>query len=335
MRTSYFPGFANQTGATMDLLSARMEPYQQDLLRAILAAMPEPFFIYDENGRYVEILGGSDRDKYHDARHLVGKTLDEIFDPKTARRFLVKIRSAIRTGKVVSFVYPITPEAVADYQGRLGPQGEQWFEAHISPVRVEPGETPLAVWMAFNITGHKKALASEKRLEKKLIKLALADPLTGLLNRRGVFEKSRLLLEKVNTGEVAEVAVVIADIDRFKSINDNYGHPAGDLVLRALARELIHSLRSGDIIGRIGGEEFAILLPGCPLALAQSIAERLRERLAANLVLAGSQKIAFTVSLGLSLYKKGEMDFEAAVRRADAALYQAKQTGRNKVCTEE
>ena len=319
----------------MDLLSARMEPYQQDLLRAILAAMPEPFFIYDENGRYVEILGGSDRDKYHDARHLVGKTLDEIFDPKTARRFLVKIRSAIRTGKVVSFVYPITPEAVADYQGRLGPQGEQWFEAHISPVRVEPGETPLAVWMAFNITGHKKALASEKRLEKKLIKLALADPLTGLLNRRGVFEKSRLLLEKVNTGEVAEVAVVIADIDRFKSINDNYGHPAGDLVLRALARELIHSLRSGDIIGRIGGEEFAILLPGCPLALAQSIAERLRERLAANLVLAGSQKIAFTVSLGLSLYKKGEMDFEAAVRRADAALYQAKQTGRNKVCTEE
>ena len=319
----------------MDLLSARMEPYQQDLLRAILAAMPEPFFIYDENGRYVEILGGSDRDKYHDARHLVGKTLDEIFDPKTARRFLVKIRSAIRTGKVVSFVYPITPEAVADYQGRLGPQGEQWFEAHISPVRVEPGETPLAVWMAFNITGHKKALASEKRLEKKLIKLALADPLTGLLNRRGVFEKSRLLLEKVNTGEVAEVAVVIADIDRFKSINDNYGHPAGDLVLRALARELIHSLRSGDIIGRIGGEEFAILLPGCPLALAQSIAERLRERLAASLVLAGSQKIAFTVSLGLSLYKKGEMDFEAAVRRADAALYQAKQTGRNKVCTEE
>lgn len=319
----------------MDLLSARMEPYQQDLLRAILAAMPEPFFIYDENGRYVEVLGGSDRDKYHDARPLVGKTLEEIFDPKTARRFLTKIRSAIRTGKVVSFVYPITPEAVADYQGRLGPQGEQWFEAHISPVRVGPGETPLVVWMAFNITGHKKALASEKRLEKKLLKLTQADHLTGLLNRRGIFEKSRRLMDKIKMGEVAEVAVAIIDIDRFKLVNDHYGHPAGDLVLRTLARELISSLRSGDIIGRIGGEEFAILLPGCPLSLAQSIAERLRERLATCVVPVDDQKISFTVSLGLSLYKKGEVDFETAVKRADAALYLAKQTGRNKVCTQE
>lgn len=204
----------------MDGLSARTEPSQQDLLRAILAAMPEPFFIYDEDGRFVDVLGGSDRDKYHDARHLIGKTIEEVLGEKTAKRFLAKIQTALRTGKVVSFVYPITPEAVAAYQGQVGPQGEQWFEAHISPVHVEPGETRLVVWMAFNITGHKKALASEKRLEKKLLKLALADPLTGLLNRRGVFEKSRLLMQKINSGEVTEVATAIVDIDRFKLIND-------------------------------------------------------------------------------------------------------------------
>src|SRR5512133_649635 len=96
---------------------------QQDLLRAILAAMPEPFFVYNQNGKFIDVLGGSDRGKYHDARHLIGKTLYDIFSKRKADRFVAQIRKALKTGTVVSFAYSVTPEAVEDYKGRLGPVG--------------------------------------------------------------------------------------------------------------------------------------------------------------------------------------------------------------------
>lgn len=297
--------------------------------------MPEPFFVYDAEGRFIDVLGGRDRDKYHDARHLIGKTLEDVFDKKTAARFLAQIRKALRTGSVVNFVYSVTPEKVEDYKGRMGPEGQQWFEAHISPIKVEKGKPRRVVWVPFNITGHKNALESEKRLEKKLMKLALADPLTALLNRRGFFEKAQQLMQKVKEGGCEMIAVFIVDIDHFKSINDTYGHSAGDSVLRALAKELTTSLRSGDVIGRVGGEEFAILLPCCPLDLAAAIAERVRLKIAQHAILVDHRKISYTVSLGVSLYRAGEQDFQNAVKRADAAMYRAKLAGRNRVCAEE
>jgi diguanylate cyclase (GGDEF)-like protein len=313
----------------------RLSSLQEDLLDAVLAAMPEPFFVYDEQGRYIDVLGGSDRGKYHDARHLIGKTLDEVFDQKKADQFLAQLRKAMKTGEVVSFVYSITPENIDEYKDKLGPVGTQWFEAHISPIKVEAEQPLLAVWMAFNITSHKKALELEKKLEKKLQKLVLTDPLTGLLNRRGFFEKTQLLLDRLESDVCIGPAVFVLDIDHFKLINDNHGHHVGDIILKNLARELTRSLRTGDIVGRVGGEEFAIVLSGCQSELAETIAERIRLRIANQKLWIEDKDIHFTISLGVSNYRSGEADIQDAVRRADAAMYQAKATGRNKVCLAE
>lgn len=297
--------------------------------------MPEPFFVYNENGKFIDVLGGSDRGKYHDARHLIGKTLHEVFGQKTAERYLAQIRKALKIDTVVNFVYSVTPENVSDYQGRLGPVGQQWFEAHISPIKVETGQPRLVVWMAFNITQHKKALELEKKLEKKLQKLALTDPLTGLLNRRGFFEKTRLLMGRVGSGSYECPAVFIVDIDHFKVINDTYGHHVGDLILKNLAKELIGSLRTGDIVARVGGEEFAIVLSSCQAELAETIAERLRLKIASQKLLIDENEIGYTVSIGISLLATDELDLQAALKCADAAMYRAKVAGRNRVCLSE
>jgi two-component system, cell cycle response regulator len=313
----------------------QLDSLQQDLLKAILAAMPEPFFVYDENGKFVDVLGGSDRGKYHDARHLIGKTLLDVFGQKTTERYVAQIRKALKTGTVVSFVYSVTPENVADYRDRLGPAGQQWFEAHISPIKVETGQPRLVVWMAFNITQHKKALELEKKLEKKLQKLALTDPLTGLLNRRGFFEKTRLLMGRVASGSCECPAVFIVDIDHFKVINDTYGHHVGDIILKNLAKELSSSLRTGDIVARVGGEEFAIVLSGCQAELAGTIAERLRLKIAGQKLLIDENEICYTVSIGISLLTTDELDLPTALKRADAGMYHAKMAGRNRVCLAE
>jgi diguanylate cyclase (GGDEF)-like protein/PAS domain S-box-containing protein len=310
----------------------QLDVLQQDLFKAILAAMPEPFFVYDENGKFIDVLGGSDRGKYHDARHLIGKTLHEVFGQKTAERYVAQIRKALNTGTVVNFVYSVTPENVADYQGRLGPAGQQWFEAHISPIKVETGQPRLVVWMAFNITQHKKALELEKKLEKRLQKLALTDPLTGLLNRRGFLEKTRLLIGRMESGICENPSVFIVDIDHFKAFNDTYGHHVGDFILKNLAKELTGSLRPRDVVARVGGEEFAIVLSGCQSDLAQTIAERLRLKIASQKLLIDDNEICYTVSIGISTFAADELDIQNALKRADAAMYRAKVAGRNRVC---
>jgi diguanylate cyclase (GGDEF)-like protein len=200
------------------------------------------------------------------------------------------------------------------------------------PNQTENGQPRLVVWMAFNITQHKKALELEKKLERKLQKLALTDPLTGLLNRRGFFEKTQLIIDRVESGACEGSAVFIVDIDHFKLINDSYGHHVGDIILKNLARELTSSLRTGDIVGRVGGEEFAIVLSGCQLDLAETIAERLRLWIADQKLWIEDKEIRFTVSIGVSTYLDGELDIQNAVKRADAAMYRAKVAGRNKVC---
>ncbi len=151
--------------------------------------------------------------------------------------------------------------------------------------------------------------------------LARVDPLTGA-NRRWYGDTR--LTELCDAGEV--VAVAMVDIDLFKSINDGFGHAAGDLVLAAVGRALAACLRTGDLVSRYGGEEFLVILPDTPPAGAMQVAERLREAVAA---LTGLPK-AVTVSIGVAACLQDETS-SGLVSRADAALYQAKNSGRNRV----
>ena len=159
---------------------------------------------------------------------------------------------------------------------------------------------------------------------------ATVDHLTGLWNRRMILEQLDRELNRVRH-ERRALTVAMVDIDRFKSINDTYGHGIGDVVLRSAATVLRSQLRAYDFVGRFGGEEFLILLPGCDADAGRMVAERIRECVANNPAPVGSGSIQVTVSVGMSVALSGEIAPEALIEAADAALYRAKANGRNRV----
>jgi diguanylate cyclase (GGDEF)-like protein len=174
------------------------------------------------------------------------------------------------------------------------------------------------------------SILAQAAAHSALSRAATTDALTGLGNR--------LQLEQVNDalrqrrGDAAPTAVVIVDLDKFKSVNDTYGHEAGDTVLKGTAEQLLSGVRQTDAVVRLGGEEFVLVLQGTTGAQAVDVAEALRGRLEAcrhRVGAAGALQV--TGSFGVAQLESGET-LDAAVRRADAALYAAKHQGRNRVC---
>jgi diguanylate cyclase (GGDEF)-like protein len=301
------------------------------LLDAVLSAIPEPFFVYDINGRYIDVIGGSDRKKYHDARSLVGKTLYDIFPMSHARMFHDRILEAIELSQVVTFEYSINPEDIDAYREQPGPVGLRWFEAHISPLKRSTQQTPLVVWVAFDITDHKELVELQELQKAKLRELAMTDPLTGFLNRRSFFEVSQLEVLKARGHESAGFFLCMIDIDHFKRVNDRYGHQLGDRVLNHIASVMRKAVRSDDSIGRLGGEEFALIIPGDSLSRASVVAQRILEEIDGSPYRNEEFTIHSTVSIGLSQYRTSEEDVQLVLKRADLALYEAKRLGRNRV----
>jgi diguanylate cyclase (GGDEF)-like protein len=157
---------------------------------------------------------------------------------------------------------------------------------------------------------------------------ASMDPLTGMFNRRGFAEATSRVIEREATAG-RPVTVMIFDIDHFKSINDRFGHPAGDEILKLFAAVVINSLRISDLSGRIGGEEFAALLP-CSLEEAVVAAERVREAFECSGIVDETGPVDTTVSIGVAGGPAGT-ELEVLLAAADTALYQAKRSGRNRV----
>jgi diguanylate cyclase len=160
---------------------------------------------------------------------------------------------------------------------------------------------------------------------------AQTDGLTGLLNRRAFWTTLEANTEGLSR-RVPIVCMLVIDVDYFKEVNDNYGHIAGDKVLRAVADMLVKTVKGRDRVGRVGGEEFAILLPDTMLTGARSVAEDLRKRIARKgfILRESSETVSITISIGIACYHKGE-SAEAFFQRCDQALYKAKQQGRNQV----
>jgi diguanylate cyclase (GGDEF)-like protein len=163
------------------------------------------------------------------------------------------------------------------------------------------------------------------RLYSSVRTQAMCDELTGLFNRRYFFTVGRELW-----GKEAGLAIVLFDVDHFKSVNDTHGHDVGDLVLKTLARLCREQVREGEVLGRLGGEEFGILLPGSQ-AQALEVAERVRRTVEGSPIV-GSVTLRVTVSLGVAGRTPADANLEALLKRADVALYDAKQGGRNQVC---
>jgi diguanylate cyclase (GGDEF)-like protein len=174
-------------------------------------------------------------------------------------------------------------------------------------------------------------ITERKRANEELLVLATTDFLTGLPNRREFMARLDAEQNRLQRDVGGRAAVLMLDLDHFKDINDEYGHAVGDAVLRHLAGLMRDSQRKIDVLGRVGGEEFAALLPGADLEAAHVFAERLRQRIAETPLLLEGHSFAVTVSVGIAALEADDPRGDAALVRADKALYCAKRSGRNKV----
>ena len=167
-------------------------------------------------------------------------------------------------------------------------------------------------------------------MELTLRQMASTDALTGLSNRRSFLESGQHEFE-VFRRYLNPLSLLLLDVDHFKQVNDTYGHAGGDQVLVQLAKVCRESLRSADLCGRFGGEEFIFLLPNTQAGTAFDVAERLRRALSEQTVISEAGVIRFTVSIGVATAKPEDESIEDLIRLADANMYVAKQTGRNRV----
>ncbi|WP_198370796.1 GGDEF domain-containing protein [Roseomonas rosulenta] len=225
--------------------------------------------------------------------------------------------------------------------GALVLLGIAWLALHDVLATIERGtalETSIEswVWVAVDallpvfflllIEGWRRRDALEARLAEQ----SETDPLTGLPNRRGFSALAGAALAAVRRH--GEPCVVVAlDLDRFKAINDGHGHAAGDVVLRGVAAAIRASVRGRDVAGRLGGEEFALLLPGDDVADAVSVAERLRALVRATVPHPAGGDAAVTLSAGVAVVGAAPAGIDAALAAADRALYEAKRQGRDRV----
>jgi diguanylate cyclase (GGDEF)-like protein/PAS domain S-box-containing protein len=262
------------------------------------------------NKRFEEIVGVSRAD-------VIGRTVFDVYPSAMAMIAHERDLDTIRSAK------PITEETVVatDMSSRV-------FLDTKFPLFDANGAVRGTAGIAIEIT-------EQKRLEEALINLANTDPLTGLPNRRCFFKNLAKEFDRSHR-YARPLAVIGFDLDHFKAINDCHGHAGGDIVLKNIAELVLQSLRSTDMAGRIGGEEFAIFMPETESIMAAEVSERLRCTIANRTVLSpGGQPIQVTISVGVTSMRAEDGHPDEMLARADAALYKAKSEGRNRVCIDE
>ena len=180
------------------------------------------------------------------------------------------------------------------------------------------------------VVGIAEDITEKKHLEGELQRLATTDVLTQSSNRRHFFECAHREFEQARL-DGSPMGFLLLDIDDFKIINDSYGHPAGDQVLQRIAESGKGALRRGDLFGRIGGEEFAAVFPGCAPEMAKQIAERLQREIQRLSFTHDGKQYGVTVSQGLTTLTPEDEMLDSLFSRADAAMYQAKRQGKNQI----
>lgn len=284
--------------------------------RALLDSFPFMVWLKDTNSRFMAV-NQAVADSYGVANpdQLVGKTEFDLLDYDTASRIRDEDLAVMQTRQ----------NSVLELQRVMAPDSEpRWVEVYKAPVTDDFGAVLGTVGFIRDIT--------ERKLQQEEIRqLALYDPLTQLPNRR-------LFSERVNHAialarrDQARLALVFVDLDRFKPVNDSLGHAVGDLLLRAVARRMQQCVREADTIGRVGGDEFEVLLPSIDDAeQALVVAEKIRQALNQPFELTGGYVVSISSSSGVAIYPEDGEDESTLTRAADAAMYRAKALGRDNV----
>jgi diguanylate cyclase (GGDEF)-like protein/PAS domain S-box-containing protein len=201
------------------------------------------------------------------------------------------------------------------------------YEVRLSALQNRTGERSGTIFSLREVT-------ERVRLYEQVREISVLDDLTGIYNRRYFIEAGAREIDLVRRKQSGSVGVLIIDLDDFKSINDNHGHSVGDAVLKAVAAAARDSIRTIDILGRIGGDEFAVILPDTGEAACRRIGERLKDAIAAVSVQAGGGKVSVTASIGAASTESCESglpDLEQLLHTADTSMYNAKRSGKNRI----
>ncbi len=283
-------------------------------MRALIAAMDDLVVVVDGGGL---LLG------FHQPERL--RVLTGLETPVTGQPYPQVLPAAVAEAIAQAVVQlQLEPGPVHREVAWAGPRGDLWLDLTVS-VMAEDGDAARPYLCVGS------DMSARKQREDELTALATTDALTRLPNRRHFLTRLDEELGRVRRYPEEETALLMLDLDHFKRVNDTYGHTVGDRVLQGFADVLRQTPRGADLPGRVGGEEFALLLPNTGREAAQAAADRVRREIEAMRVrLESGEAIAITVSVGVTRLLPDD-DAERALHRADQALYRAKAAGRNRV----
>lgn len=287
---------------------------KERLYRTLAENSPDLIVRYNKQGQRLYVNQTYERVSGIPLDDLLGKSISEhsVVKGDAAQLVMKNIISVFKTGSAINF------EVMINLGGR-----DLYCDYHCVPEKDENNNVQSVLAVGRDITAYKD-------LELQLQNLATTDVLTGISNRRSFMERMSIELASVRRYE-ADACLLMIDIDHFKRINDQYGHAGGDAVLMFFTKLIQSNLRVTDIFGRIGGEEFGIILHLTPYQAVLDLAERLRQLVEISVVTFEDQEINFTISIGATNLDKHDKEINVALHRGDLALYQAKNKGRNRV----
>ncbi len=299
------------------------DEFQRSLLQAINDASPDGILVVDDRGiivshnrQFMEIWGIEEGDVNASKPDVAVGSPDEPLLASVLQR--VKDSSAFLRRVQLLYANPDLDDH-CEIELRDG----RTLERHSTVLRGENAKYLGRVWYFRDVTGY-------KRIERELRRLARHDALTGVINRGYFDERAEEEFDRAKRHD-EPVAIAEFDIDYFKRINDRHGHAAGDELLKAVCDAVRVMIRKTNLFARIGGEEFAVLLVDSPIDGAANFAERLRELVEHTTVTVQGEVLSCTVSIGVAARHRDDASAEDCLRRADAAMYRAKEKGRNRV----
>ncbi|WP_026279022.1 diguanylate cyclase [Thioalkalivibrio sp. ARh3] len=299
----------------------------RDLQDAMFEAVPGDALVIDSEGTIRRVFGDTCR-RFASCEPLIGKRLDQLMPSSLAAGFLAVVHRAIEEETLQTHDYYLETDVLKNFGVPVHDGRARWYEGRIRPLACSVSGRPAVVWHALDVT-------ERRELELRLKTMAWEDPLTGMANRAALDRAFPRLAARADR-QRGRLALLFIDLDRFKPVNDRFGHAVGDQLLRQIAGRLKSHLRPDDVLVRLGGDEFIVLTaPLDERDEGQHLAERLRQDLDKPFhVQIGDTEVAelqISSSIGVAFYPDAGQQLPEVMVAADRAMYQVKTRGRNGV----
>lgn len=310
------------------LASALMK--NPDIIHLVFESMPEPTFLINKHGVYLEAWGGTDTSRHHSPSTLIGLNQYDVLPEHLAHWFSSIIIEVIESGVPKELEYDLHPKDLPCFKGQEGPTELQQFNAFVVPL----SDLNMVLWTVRNITEYKSNIRRLAQHQSELEKLTFTDHLTQVHNR---FALESLLPTELKHAEIEQhdTAIFMIDIDHFKQLNDHYGHIKGDEALKQIGKQLNDWIDDNGVCFRYGGDEFLVFIRNISRSECQQKAQVLLSHVSQlripNINSPISPHLSITIGIKHCSYSNDAMDLEQIVMMADQALLYAKQRQRGTI----